>query len=197
MTILKQLNTPVFYAEGIPRNVTADNYQLKVDGLIEEGQLTFSFAQLKAMPFSSVNARLTSVSGWSVRADWQGVRFSDFLAYVKPKPEATHVNFASFFHYTTAVPLEKLSYEKVLICYQVGGEDLEIEYGGPVRTFIPHLWGYKSIKGLAHMTFVDRPIPGYWEVRGYPDEAEIEPGSTRDVNSGKTRRIKGGEVTEF
>ena len=96
MTILKQLNTPVFYAEGIPRNVTADNYQLKVDGLIEEGQLTFSFAQLKAMPFSSVNARLTSVSGWSVRADWQGVRFSDFLAYVKPKPEATHVNFASF-----------------------------------------------------------------------------------------------------
>lgn len=197
MTILKQLKTPIFYAEGMPRNVTPDNYQLKVDGLIAAGPLTFSLAQLKAMPFASVNARLTSVSGWSVRADWQGVRFSDFLEHAKPAPGATHVNFASFVRYTTAVPLDKLTYEKVLICYQVGGEDLEIEYGVLVRMFIPHLWGYKSIKGLARMTFVDRTIPGYWEVRGYPDEAEIEPGSTLDVNSGQTRRIKGGEVTEF
>jgi DMSO/TMAO reductase YedYZ molybdopterin-dependent catalytic subunit len=197
MSILKNLDVPVFYAEGVPRGVTKDNYRLEVSGLIDNAPLVFSLAQLEAMPFTSVNARLTSVSGWSVRADWQGLRFTDFLTHVKLAPGATHANFGSFNRYTTCVPLEELTQEKVLICYKVGGEDLELDYGGPVRMFIPQLWGYKSIKGLSWMKFTDRSIPGYWETRGYPDRAEITPGYTLDVNTRTRKRISGGEVTEF
>jgi len=197
MSILKRLGTPIFYAEGQPREVKRENYRLTVDGLLEEGPRTFTFEEIEKMPFSTEDARLTSVSGWSVRANWQGVRFIDFLKYVTPKPGATHVLFESFGGYTTCVPLEKLKYRKVLICYKVDGEYLEIEHGGPMRTFIPHLWGYKSIKGLEKMTFTDHSIPGYWENAGYPDDAQIEPGFTRDINTGKERRIRGGEVMEF
>ena len=197
MSVLKELGTPVFYAEGMPSGLTRENYRLQVDGLIEGAPLEFSYADLRAMTFTSVSARLTSVSGWSVRADWQGVRFIDFLEGLDILPQATHVRLASASIYTTCVPLEKLRYEKVLICYRVAGEDLEIEYGGPVRMFIPHLWGYKSVKGLSRLTFTDSSVPGYWEVRGYPDDAEITPGTVFDVNSGTSRRIRGGEITEF
>jgi DMSO/TMAO reductase YedYZ molybdopterin-dependent catalytic subunit len=200
MSVLKQLETPVFYAEGMPRNVTAANYTLTVDGLLSGAPRSFTFADLEAMPLATVNARLTSVSGWTVRADWQGVRFTDFLAALPVdswSETTTHVNFTSFGRYTTCVPLDALRYEKVLVCYKVGDEYLELEYGGPVRIFIPHLWGYKSCKGLARMTFTDRAIPGYWETRGYPDRAEIEPGRILDINSGETRTIPGGEVVEF
>jgi hypothetical protein len=38
---------------------------------------------------------------------------------------------------------------------------------------------------------------GYWEDRGYPRDAVIEPGMTLDINTHKHRPIKGGEVTEF
>ncbi len=200
MSILKELETPIFYAEGIPTDVTAESYTLAVDGLRSGRSRSFRFADIEAMPLATVNARLTSVSGWTVRADWQGIRFTDFLASLAddPWPEtATHVNFTSFGRYTTCVPLDKLRYEKVLLCYKVGGEYLELEYGGPVRMFIPHLWGYKSCKGLARVTFIDHSIPGYWETRGYPDRAEIEPGRILDINSGDTRTIPGGEIVEF
>jgi DMSO/TMAO reductase YedYZ molybdopterin-dependent catalytic subunit len=198
LSILKELETPIFYAEGIPRHLTAGNYVLAVDGLVPGGPRSFTFADLEAMPLTTVNARLTSVSGWTVRADWQGVRFTDFLTGLSVDLKTTtHVNFTSFGRYTTCVPLEALRYEKVLVCYKVGGEYLELEYGGPVRIFIPHLWGYKSCKGLARMTFTDRTIPGYWETRGYPDRAEIEPGRILDINSGETRTISGGEIVEF
>jgi len=40
-------------------------------------------------------------------------------------------------------------------------------------------------------------IPGYWEIRGYPDEARIETGEVLDANPGVWRRIPGGEVVEF
>jgi DMSO/TMAO reductase YedYZ molybdopterin-dependent catalytic subunit len=197
MSILKELETPIFYAEGMPHGVTAGNYTLAVDGLLTGGPTTLTFADIVAMPLTTVNARLTSVSGWTVRADWQGVRFIDFLTHLAIDPRASHVNFTSFGRYTTCVPLDALRYDKVLVCHQVGGEHLELEYGGPVRMFVPQLWGYKSCKGLARMTFTDRTIPGFWETRGYTDRAEIEPGRILDINSGETRTIRGGEVTEF
>ena len=61
----------------------------------------------------------------------------------------------------------------------------------------PYLWGYKWAKSVAAISLLDRPAPGFWEVRGYPDPAQIKPGSTFDVNSGRRRRIPGGEVVEF
>ncbi|MFO7675470.1 MAG: molybdopterin-dependent oxidoreductase [bacterium] len=196
MSVLKRLGTPVFYAEGVPRGLTRENWRLEVGGLVAEPR-SLSFADVLALPMATVNARLTSVSGWTVRADWQGARFGDFLALVRPQPQATDVLFTSHGGYTTSVPLPELRNEKVLICYAVGGEELEPEYGGPVRLFVPQLWGYKSIKGLVRMTFNDRVVAGFWEQRGYTENAAIEPEVSFDVNSGRRREIPGGEVTGF
>ncbi len=66
-----------------------------------------------------------------------------------------------------------------------------------MRVFCPYLWGYKSAKSVIAVTLEDHSIPGYWEVRGYPDEAQITAGRVHDVNTGRRRRIPGGEVVEF
>ena len=42
-----------------------------------------------------------------------------------------------------------------------------------------------------------RSIPGYWEVRGYPDHGQIKRRKPLDVNSQRMRRIPGGEVIQF
>jgi hypothetical protein len=47
------------------------------------------------------------------------------------------------------------------------------------------------------ITLEARSIPGYWEVRGYPDHAQIKTRKLLDVNSQRMRRIPGGEVIEF
>ncbi len=66
-----------------------------------------------------------------------------------------------------------------------------------MRVFCPYLWGYKSAKSVIAVTLEDHSIPGYWEVRGYPDEAQITAGRVHDVNTHRWRHIPGGEVIEF
>jgi len=45
---------------------------------------------------------------------------------------------------------------------------------------------------------MDRYFPGFWEQRGYSDEAIISAGKVRDMNQGgRLRPIPGGEVINF
>jgi len=145
-----------------------------------------------------VNARLTSVSGWSVRAVWQGVVWKDFLAQVQLKPEANHAAFISLGGgYETSLALKDLDHPRVLLCYAVEGEPLEPEYGGPLRMIVPHRYGYKSAKWLGRIEFIPGRRGGYWEDRGYTRDGLIEPGQTLDVNTGQRRPVAGGEVLDF
>ena len=163
-----------------------------------EKPVTLTYQEILALPKSIADARLTSVSGWSVRGKWGGVRLADLLALGHPKPQAAHVQFVSHGEiYTTSIPLDVAMKERTLLAYEYEGEPLEVEYGGPVRIFCPYLWGYKSAKSVVAITLEDRSIPGYWEVRGYPDNALIKPRQVLDVNSQRMRRIPGGEVIEF
>jgi DMSO/TMAO reductase YedYZ molybdopterin-dependent catalytic subunit len=67
MSILKDLGVPVFKAGGIP-TIDLHTYMLFVEGQVEK-PYRFSWQEILAMPKSRVNSRLTSVSGWSVRAE--------------------------------------------------------------------------------------------------------------------------------
>lgn len=205
MSRLKEMQTPVFWAEGHPGPLSAEGWQVRLGGLVEK-PVTLTYEEIVALPKSIADARLTSVSGWSVRGKWGGVRLSDVLALTGLKPEATHVRFTSYRElYTTCIPLDEALKERTLLAYEFDGEALDADYGGPVRIFCPYLWGYKSAKSVVAITLEDRSIPGYWEVRGYPDAAQIKGRQVLDVNTQRMRRIPstssgrrpGGEVVEF
>lgn len=197
MSRLADLGTPVFWAEGHPGPLAAEGWKVRLGGLVDQ-PFELSYAEILALPRSVVDARLTSVSGWSVRGEWGGVRLGHLFDRAGVGPEATHVQFTSYRGiYTTCIPLTVASQERTLLAYQFDGEPLDPTYGGPVRIFCPYLWGYKSAKSVVAITLTARSIPGYWEVRGYPDSAEIKPRRLLDVNSRRQRRIPGGEVIEF
>ena len=197
MSKLKSMQTPIFWAEGHPGPLSAEGWQIELDGLVKK-PTTLSYEDIRALPKSIADARLTSVTRWSVRGEWGGVRISEFIPLVEPDTEATHVQFVSYREiYTTCIPLDVALKERTLLAYEFDGEPLDSDYGGPVRAFCPYLWGYKSAKSVIGVRWVDHSIPGYWEMRGYPDGAQIKPGHVLDVNTGQRRRIPGGEVVEF
>jgi DMSO/TMAO reductase YedYZ molybdopterin-dependent catalytic subunit len=197
MSKLRDMNTPIFWAEGHPGPLPAEGWEVQVGGLVEN-PLTLTYKELLALPRSIADARLTSVTRWSVRGEWGGVRLSDLFALVTPQPQAAHVQFTSHREiYTTCIPLDVALLERTLLAYEFDGEPLDADYGGPVRALCPYLWGYKSAKSVVAVTLVDRSIPGYWEVRGYPDGALIKAGRVHDVNTHRWRHIPDGEVIEF
>ena len=196
MSILKDLDVPIFKAGGMPA-IDLKNYVLLVGGLVKEKR-SFSWKDILAMPKSRVNSRLTSVSGWSVRADWEGIRWDDFVRQISFNPEANYVRFSTVGgSYTTVVSIKDFENPRVLLAYGVNGDWIESEYGGPLRMIIPNLWGYKSCKWLGEIDFIDQMEGGYWEDRGYTRSGIIEPGFTFDINTKTRRPIKGGEITEF
>ena len=196
MSILKDLGVPVFKAGGMP-TIDLDTYSLSVGGLIKQ-ERPFPWREILSWPRSRVNARLISVSGWSVRADWEGVLWRDFLNQILVDPKARFVRFTSVGGgYSTTVPNEDLEHPRVLLAYGVQGDSIEPEYGGPLRMVIPNLWGYKSCKWLGRIEFIAHEEGGYWEDRGYTRSGAIEAGYTLDINTRTKRPIPGGEVTGF
>ncbi len=196
MSFFKDLGMPKFTAGGMV-NVNQGDWRLQVEGLVASPR-EFSLADIASLPQSEVDARLTSVSGFSVRARWQGVLWRDFLPALDASPEASHADFISMGGgYSTCVSLKDLDHPRVMLVLGVEDEPLERDYGGPLRMFIPHLWGYKSAKWLAKIELIRGMRGGYWEDRGYTREGRIEPGTTLDINTRTRREISGGEVTEF
>jgi len=196
MSILKDLDVPIFKAGGMPA-IDLKNYVLLVGGLVKEKR-SFSWKDILAMPKSRVNSRLTSVSGWSVRADWEGIRWDDFVRQISFNPEANYVRFSTVGgSYTTVVSIKDFENPRVLLAYGVNGDWIESEYGGPLRMIIPNLWGYKSCKWLGEIDFIDQMEGGYWEDRGYTRSGIIEPGFTFDINTKTRRPISGGEILDF
>jgi DMSO/TMAO reductase YedYZ molybdopterin-dependent catalytic subunit len=100
--------------------------------------------------------------------------------------------------YDTSIPIDIARLPKSIVAHSFDGEQLNEDYGGPIRAFIPYLWGYKSAKSIVRIELMDYYIPGFWELRGYTDSAEIEAGPCRDINDGGIiKQIPAGEVIRF
>lgn len=195
---LHELNTPIFWAEGHPGNLPREGWQIEVTGLCRKPG-TYSWNDLLKLPKTLVDARLTSVTRWSVRGNWGGVRLSDILDSVQADPEVKYLRFWSTgLIYDTSLPVEICRQEKSLLAYEFDGELLTEDYGGPVRVFCPYLWGYKSAKSVVRIELLDHYIPGFWEIRGYSDSGQIKAGPVRDMNDkGRVKNIPDGEVIDF
>ncbi|HME46370.1 MAG TPA: molybdopterin-dependent oxidoreductase [Syntrophorhabdales bacterium] len=198
MSRLKELRTPVFWAEGHPGKLDREGWKIEVRGLCKKPK-TLSWHDLIAMPKTIADARLTSVTRFSVRGMWGGVKVSHVLDAVDADAAVTYVRFWSVKKiYDTSIPIDIARKERMLLAYEFDGEYLEEDYGGPVRGFCPYLWGYKSAKSVLKLELMDHYISGFWEQRGYPDEAYIEAGKVRDMNEGgRVRPIPAGEVIRF
>jgi DMSO/TMAO reductase YedYZ molybdopterin-dependent catalytic subunit len=198
MSRLSDLRTPVFWAEGHPGELNREDWSIEVSGLCRDSK-KFSWQDLIALPKSIADARLTSVTRFSVRGRWGGVKVADLLDAVQADSKTQYVRFWSYrLIYDTTIPVEIALLERTLLAYEFDGEYLDEDYGGPVRGFCPYLWGYKSAKSVVKVELTDRYFSGFWEQRGYPDEALITAGKVRDMNQGgRLRSIPNGEVIQF
>jgi DMSO/TMAO reductase YedYZ molybdopterin-dependent catalytic subunit len=195
---LKELRTPIFWAEGHPGKLNREGWVVEVSGFCANPR-TFTWQELIALPKSIADARLTSVTRFSVQGKWGGVKVSDLLKVVQAGSEVKYVRFWSYrMIYDTSIPIEVALRERTLLAYEFDDEYLEEDYGGPVRGFCPYLWGYKSAKSVVKIELMDQYVSGFWEQRGYTDDALITAGKVRDMNQGgRLRPIPNGEVIQF
>jgi len=156
---------------GMKPDIPLDQWRLTIGGFVAH-PISWSWEEFLAQPLVTQVSDFHCVTSWS-RYDnqWEGVTFRHLISVVQPLTSAKFVLFASYDEYTTNLPLEACDDEDVLLAYKWNGKPLSKEHGGPVRVIVPKRYAWKGAKWVKDVTFSDRDVKGFWEVRGYSNTA--------------------------
>ncbi|WP_409429283.1 molybdopterin-dependent oxidoreductase [Mycobacterium sp. SMC-11] len=163
--------SPYFWPNGtLPasehyRKLQAGNwvdYRLRVSGLVEN-PTDFSYADLLAMDRHEQITQHYCIQGWSGIAKWGGVRMLDILRIVKPLPSARWVVFTSMAdgsepgggRYYDCHKIDHMRHPKALLAYEMNGEPLTETHGAPLRLRNEVELGFKQVKWIESIEFVE------------------------------------------
>jgi DMSO/TMAO reductase YedYZ molybdopterin-dependent catalytic subunit len=150
-----------------------ETYALTIDGEVEN-PVKLSWNDFMKLPKTISTSDFHCVEGWSVvDCKWEGVHIREIEKLVKPREVARAITFESADSYTTSLFREELYGGDVVLAYKLNDEVLEEEYGFPVRLVVPNKYAYKSVLWVVHLRFTRGKELGFWERRGYNDNADV------------------------
>lgn len=150
------------------------NWRLRIDGLVER-PLELTYHDVRALPRAEQTSTFHCVTGWSVPdVRWAGVRFDDLLRHARPLPSARALAFVSAERpYIDSLTLDQAYLKDAMLAYEMDGAPLSRPHGAPARVVIPDMYGYKNVKWVERIVVTNRPVDGYWELRGYDRNAWV------------------------
>jgi DMSO/TMAO reductase YedYZ molybdopterin-dependent catalytic subunit len=107
-------------------------------------------------------------------------------------PVAYDVVFRAADDYSDAIRLDRAMAGDVLVAYKMNGVSLPLAHGFPVRIIVPGSYGMKSVQWLTEIEAVDRDYKGYYQQKGWTDEATVKSMSRIDL-PGHGSRLKGSD----
>jgi DMSO/TMAO reductase YedYZ molybdopterin-dependent catalytic subunit len=114
------------------------------------------------------------VEGWNAKILWEGILVKDLLQEAGANQNASVVIFHASDGYTTALPLDYIIQNNIMIAYKMNGVTLTPKIGWPFMLVAESQYGYKWIKWLTEIEVSNNTnYLGYWESRGYPNDAKI------------------------
>ena len=160
--------------KGIQR-VDVESYTLSLGGLVEK-EVELNYEQVRAMDPHERLITLYCVEGWDATVLWKGVLLDELIGLAGAKPEAVTVIFGSADGYTTSLPLQTVRDRALILAYGANGLDLPLELGYPFIVVAEDKLGYKWGRWVNSITLSDDPdYKGFWEQRGYPNDADVAP----------------------
>ncbi len=153
--------------------IKLETYTLAVDGEVEN-PVKLSWNDFMKLPKTVSISDFHCVEGWSVvDCKWEGVHIREIEKLVKPKEVAKSVTFECADSYTTSLFREELRGDEVLLAYKLNDRVLDEGLGFPVRLVVPNKYAYKSALWVVSLRFTRNKELGFWERRGYSDNADV------------------------
>jgi sulfoxide reductase catalytic subunit YedY len=154
--------------------------------------------------------RLRCVEGWSMVIPWLGVPLGDVLKRFEPTSKAKYVAFTTLadreqmpglryrsinWPYREGLRIDEAMHPLTLLATGLYGKPLPQQNGAPLRLVVPWKYGFKSIKSIVAINFVERMPKTAWndlQPREYGFFSNVNPGVDHPRWSQKTeRRIAG------
>jgi sulfoxide reductase catalytic subunit YedY len=147
--------------------------------------------------------RMRCVEGWSMVIPWHGYPLADLIKRLEPNPSAKYVEFRSLYDpgqmfgqkdpginlhwpYTEGLRLDEAMNPLTLFAVGVYGHKGPNQNGAPLRLITPWKYGFKGVKAITAIRFVDQmPTPAWAEA------APNEYGFYANVNPRRAPRWNG------
>jgi len=135
-------------------------FRLKVGGLVER-PAELSLGDLETLGEAEQITMHHCIQGWSGIAKWRGIEMKKLVELVRPKPEARAVAFYSFGpslfggQYYDTQSMENVLKPECMLALKMNGERLPDVYGAPLRLRVENQLGYKMVKWIERIEFIE------------------------------------------
>jgi DMSO/TMAO reductase YedYZ molybdopterin-dependent catalytic subunit len=179
-SVSKSVSVPLAGVKIGAPGVEGASWQLEIAGLVDR-PASYGLDQLLALPALEDSRTIECISTDIVAGDdlignqrWTGVRLADLLRPAGIQPAGRWVLFEALDGYTESLPIEVALHPNTWVAHGMGGSPLPSEHGYPARLLVGDRFGMKQPKWLHRIVVSEVDQPGYWEQRGWDDDAFVK-----------------------
>ncbi|SCY68089.1 protein-methionine-sulfoxide reductase catalytic subunit MsrP [Microvirga guangxiensis] len=183
-----------FYEFGVDKSDPARNaktlktspWTVKIDGLVGKPQEIGVEDLIKESTLEERIYRMRCVEGWSMVIPWVGFPLADLIKRAEPLGSAKYIAFEtanrpdemsglrSFlpvldWPYREGLRLDEAMHPLTILAVGLYGETLPNQNGAPIRLVVPWKYGFKGIKSITRISFVEKQPQTAWNMQA-PNE---------------------------
>jgi sulfoxide reductase catalytic subunit YedY len=176
-----------FYEFGTAKSDPARNsksfrtipWTLSIEGAVTKPLVLDLDALLKIAPLEERIYRHRCVEAWSIVVPWIGFPLDALIKLASPLSNAKYVAFQSLYDpkqmpegrfagvqlpYAEGLRIDEALHPLAFLSVGLYGEVLPNQNGAPIRLVVPWKYGFKSIKSIAKIRFVEKQPPTTWNL---------------------------------
>src|SRR5579863_8438427 len=154
-------------------------WQVVVGGLVNKPKTYDLDSIMKIAPLEERIYRHRCVERWSIVVPWIGFPLSALIKKVEPNAKAKYVAFQTLLDrgimlsesyagiplpYVEGLRMDEAMHPLAILCVGMYDEALPKQDGAPVRLVVPWKYGFKSIKSIVKIKFVEKQPPTTWNI---------------------------------
>ena len=176
-----------FYEFGMGKTDPSENssnfnpkpWSISLEGLINNPQVLDLEKILNKVTIEDRVYRLRCVEAWSMVIPWQGFPLSEIIKIADPLSSAKFIQFVTVFRpeempgqkrrllpwpYVEGLRMDEAMHPLTILSTGLYGHDLLNQSGAPLRLVVPWKYGFKSIKSISSIRFVDKQPDATWSM---------------------------------
>ena len=186
-------------------------WTISIEGHVKQSKVYDIDALIKMFPLEERVYRFRCVEAWSMVLPWVGFALGDFIKICEPTSKAKYVKFTTIFSpeqmpgqktsvlqwpYEEGLRMDEAVHPLTLLTVGMYGEILPNQNGAPLRLVVPWKYGFKNIKSIVKISFVEEMPVTTWMKAG-PREYGFYANVNPDVDHPRWSQAQERRIGEF
>ncbi|KRH78717.1 sulfoxide reductase catalytic subunit YedY precursor [Ferrovum sp. JA12] len=154
-------------------------WHITIEGLVKKNKQIAIDELINKFPLEERIYHHRCVEAWSMVIPWVGLSLKKFIHWCEPTGNAKFIEFVSLddptmmpgvkssilhWPYTEALRMDEATHPLTILAVGMYGKILPNQNGAPVRLVVPWKYGFKGIKSIVKVRFVEQQPATTWNI---------------------------------